>query len=156
MSTAQTNLFTDNNPIVESDEKFRGILKPGNRKQYVFAGKAFMTIRNPKTGGRFTFRVTKPKKTFRTDCFYVSVLNGPNNEKNYAYIGAIFTDKLVTTKASKVKLTAPSAVAFTWFLKNQEDPRIEVWHEGACGKCGRKLTVPESIETGLGPVCEKY
>ena len=32
-------------------------------------------------------------------------------------------------------------------------PKAEVWHEGSCGRCGRKLTVPESIENGLGPVC---
>lgn len=29
----------------------------------------------------------------------------------------------------------------------------KVHHEGRCGKCGRRLTVPESIETGLGPEC---
>jgi hypothetical protein len=31
--------------------------------------------------------------------------------------------------------------------------KVEVWHEGRCGKCSRRLTVPESIATGLGPVC---
>ena len=30
---------------------------------------------------------------------------------------------------------------------------VEVWHEGICGRCGRKLTVPESVERGLGPEC---
>jgi hypothetical protein len=28
-----------------------------------------------------------------------------------------------------------------------------VHHEGRCGRCGRPLTVPSSIETGLGPDC---
>lgn len=32
-------------------------------------------------------------------------------------------------------------------------PEIEVWHEGACCYCGRKLTVPASIELGVGPDC---
>jgi hypothetical protein len=32
---------------------------------------------------------------------------------------------------------------------------IEIWHEGKCGKCGRQLTVPSSIETGIGPECIK-
>ena len=27
---------------------------------------------------------------------------------------------------------------------------IEIWHEGKCGKCGRTLTVPDSIINGLG------
>jgi hypothetical protein len=26
-------------------------------------------------------------------------------------------------------------------------------HAGKCGRCGRKLTVPQSIETGIGPEC---
>jgi hypothetical protein len=30
---------------------------------------------------------------------------------------------------------------------------IEVWHEGNCRRCRRKLTVPASIELGLGPNC---
>jgi hypothetical protein len=30
---------------------------------------------------------------------------------------------------------------------------LEVWHEGRCGRCGRALTVPESVERGIGPEC---
>lgn len=31
--------------------------------------------------------------------------------------------------------------------------QVELWHEGVCGRCAHRLTVPESIESGLGPVC---
>ena len=31
--------------------------------------------------------------------------------------------------------------------------KADGWHEGRCGRCGRKLTVPESIEAGYGPEC---
>ncbi len=31
--------------------------------------------------------------------------------------------------------------------------QLEVWHEGCCGKCGRKLTDAESIARGIGPEC---
>ncbi len=30
---------------------------------------------------------------------------------------------------------------------------VEVWHEGGCCQCAHKLTVPASIELGLGPDC---
>ena len=30
---------------------------------------------------------------------------------------------------------------------------IEIWHEGCCGCCGRRLTVPASVELGYGPDC---
>jgi Family of unknown function (DUF6011) len=29
-------------------------------------------------------------------------------------------------------------------------------HEGRCGRCGRLLTVPESITSGYGPECVKH
>lgn len=32
-------------------------------------------------------------------------------------------------------------------------PSVEVWHEGGCCQCAHKLTVPASIELGLGPDC---
>lgn len=31
--------------------------------------------------------------------------------------------------------------------------RVEVWHDGKCGRCRRDLTVPESVARGLGPEC---
>jgi hypothetical protein len=34
-------------------------------------------------------------------------------------------------------------------------PLIEIWHQGRCGKCGKVLTVPKSIESGFGPECSK-
>jgi hypothetical protein len=30
---------------------------------------------------------------------------------------------------------------------------VEIWHEGRCCRCGRRLTVPESIYAGIGPDC---
>ena len=50
-----------------------------------------------------------------------------------------------------------SVQAFIWFLNRIEADKptdgFEFWHEGKCGRCGRKLTVPESIEAGIGPEC---
>ena len=31
--------------------------------------------------------------------------------------------------------------------------RADVYHSGTCSRCGRVLTTPESIRSGLGPVC---
>jgi hypothetical protein len=30
---------------------------------------------------------------------------------------------------------------------------VDVLHSGRCGRCGRTLTTPDSIERGLGPEC---
>lgn len=86
--------------------------------------------------------------------------DGPDNDNDFLYMGTIFSDGFKSTKRSRVTPTAPSFAAFAWFLARM--PRggelaasdvIEVWHEGKCGRCGRKLTVPESLERGIGPDC---
>lgn len=135
---------------IQTSTQMRGELKPGARKPYALAGKATVTLRSMKTGTRFTYRIKKHKTE---ELYFVGVLNGPDNTNNYQYLGTIFPEGFSVTRKSQINFKAPSAVAFHWFAKNMEHAAVEVWHEGACGKCGRKLTVPESIESGLGPTC---
>lgn len=59
---------------------------------------------------------------------------------------------------SRVSPEAPSVKGFAWIVSRLAAGRdvadqVELRHEGSCGRCGRKLTTPESIDTGLGPVC---
>jgi predicted metal-dependent hydrolase len=42
-----------------------------------------------------------------------------------------------------------------WKLVESLCPGFNVHHEGKCGRCGRLLTVPSSIESGIGPECSK-
>jgi hypothetical protein len=49
---------------------------------------------------------------------------------------------------------------FIWILQNFErledfGDKMHMYHEGACCKCGMPLTTPESIEKGIGPICEE-
>lgn len=148
-------------------------------RRYLEGGNATLTIES-KSGTRFTFRFRQPdpvdlrdpaqvanglRHAKRGRCIWVSVLNGPDNESNYAFIGTIFPDRSTTdirpSGRSKVGLDAPSAQAVQWLLRqtylgtNDEAlfGRATIWHEGRCGRCGRKLTVPESVATGFGPEC---
>lgn len=53
----------------------------------------------------------------------------------------------------KVKL---AIFPWTWnrLVENKGLPDvIEVWHEGCCAQCARRLSVPASIELGYGPDC---
>jgi len=135
----------------------RGQLAEGKRKAFVLAGHAIFTLRSKATQTRFTFKVTQsdPAKCRpgQFPVYFVSLLNGSDNTGDFAYIGTIFADGFRVTRKSRVSADAPSAIAFSWFMKHLEDSRVEVWHEGRCGRCGRTLTVPESIESGLGPIC---
>jgi len=59
---------------------------------------------------------------------------------------------------ARVGKDAPSVKAFDWFWRHMAQgddvsTLVEVHHEGRCGRCGRALTVPESIKSGFGPEC---
>lgn len=125
-------------------------------KAFLLAGNATATLLNPQTGNRFTFKIVKGKKDGAPH--FVKVLTGPSNESDFEYLGCIFPDgRFVVTSRSRISKDAPSARAFAWtwvrVYAGEAIGPAEVWHEGRCGKCGRKLTVPESIKTGLGPIC---
>lgn len=123
---------------------------------YVLAGNAKFTVENTATGGRFTYHVCKSNKWANT--WYVSVLVGPDNTRDYLYIGSITGLTFQRTPKSKIREDAASFVAFKWFndcVNGMRDlpEQVKVYHVGYCGRCGRQLTVPESIEWGFGPEC---
>lgn len=133
------------------------IENPLQALDFILAGKATVTLRSTKTGNRFTYKVTRAKGKDESRPWFVSLMNGRDNENSFAYMACIFGEKLVRTSKSKVSADAPSFRAFRYaferLMRDGEAPGVEVWHEGRCGRCNRKLTVPESIETGLGPIC---
>ena len=143
-------------------------------RDFILAGNARVTLVSQKSGARFTFRVAVPKKAEPGCPHFVSLLSGSDNESAYTFLGSIFTERkyaqgsndasAYTTehtyrhgKKSKISPAAPSAKAWGWawsYLSRGElPPGCEVWHEGRCGCCNRALTVPESIATGIGPIC---
>jgi len=127
-------------------------------RAFVFAGRAIFTIVSGRTGTRYTFRVSASKKypgTHRVD-----LLAGPSNTSDFSYAGYVEADRR-TYKAPRRACDAVKALQWLFhFLAVGDDAwsrvvagQTEVWHEGRCGRCGRRLTVPQSIATGLGPEC---
>ena len=57
-------------------------------RDFFLAGNATGTLVSKRTGARFTFKVRKPDDG-DGQFFFVSVLNGPDNWQNYAYIGYV-------------------------------------------------------------------
>jgi hypothetical protein len=137
-----------------------------NITRFILAGNARFTVRNSNTGNRFTFEVRAPKKETErgglvtdhtANVRFVKVLTGSNNESDYTFIGTIFIDnnKFVHSRKSRISAEAQSVQVFDWFFAKKDElpENIEVNHEGMCGRCGRTLTVPESVESGYGPEC---
>jgi hypothetical protein len=128
--------------------------KLSNITSFIKAGKAVFTLLNEETKNRFTYKVKKHKKK---SLYFVSVLTGSDNVSDYTYIGCIFGREFRTTKRSRVTEDATSFKVFSWFMKNIDKlpSQVKVYHENRCGRCGRALTVPESVQNGFGPECIK-
>ncbi len=129
------------------------------------AGNARLTVVSQRTGARFTYRFRRLAEARCVnpqdfDTIFVSLLRGPDNEGDYSYMGLLADGEyglhMKRTKKSVIADGTPSDVALKWTLRcvTQGELRgVEVWHEGRCCRCGRTLTVPESVASGLGPEC---
>jgi hypothetical protein len=126
----------------------------------MLGGNATVTLVSLKTGTRFTFKI---RANDTGDVHFVSLLRGPDNERDFSYLGRIANMGLFpgrrNAKPGDVGVDAPSSKAFqfAWaqLLHDRLHDQLEIWHEGRCGRCNRKLTVPSSIASGFGPECVK-
>lgn len=137
-------------------------------KNFILAGHAIFTCHNAK-GEHHTFCVNKVPHTSDPTKFnyFVKVLAGPDNTRDYVYMGMLIPDsgKFILTKASKVGEDSQLVKIIRWIFRNvwSQDQLFKqsfpagygLHHEGRCGRCGRLLTTPESVATGYGPECSK-
>lgn len=129
---------------------------------FMTAGRAIFTARGREH--RFTFKVKQPKfeGVPAENLRYVYVLTGPDNTSSYQFVGSLVKKlgrwEYRHSAKSHVGPDALSVKSFGWIVKRlvadlDLTADVEIWHEGRCGCCGRPLTVPESIESGIGEKC---
>jgi hypothetical protein len=172
-----TNFYNDRLDDIYSDGPTCEEITDENRKHklehdkslaFIMAGNATVTFVSKKTGARFTFRIQAPHKEgnegtnaardVSSQMRFVQVLTGQDNENSYRYLGYIKRGVFFHGGAkAKIGADAPSAKAFAWAFKTLtqggDTSSLEIWHEGRCGRCARKLTVPDSVASGYGPEC---
>jgi Family of unknown function (DUF6011) len=141
---------------------------------FLFGGEAIFTLLSH-TGERLTYRVQKKAYTLANApevtryTYWVMLLTGPHNTRDYTYLGTLSNEKQRTfelSPKSHVKdASAASVKGFQWLLKRiagyeqnllqtvMHPDRMSFYHAGRCGRCGRALTVPTSVESGIGPEC---
>jgi hypothetical protein len=137
---------------------------PAAARAYIRAGRARVTLCSERTGTRYTFQVKENSEDPKTDpnrSFFVYLLKGPSNTSDYSYLGMIRGDRFFTTRATHHMDGAAFTKAFRHVYEHlsrrrQMPPGCVVWHESACGRCGRALTVPASIISGIGPECSRH
>jgi hypothetical protein len=127
-------------------------------RDFITAGNATFTILNEASGNYYTYNI---KKHDEHDLWFVKTLVGGNT---YEFIGTYRPNAKYPTRIythgrnSTVDEKEVSVTTFKWvysrFLNNQDKyPTVKVFHTGKCGRCNKKLTTPESIKSGIGPVC---
>lgn len=151
--------MTDNREAARLDEW-------ADQRAFLLAGNATFTLVSTATGKRYTFKIQRPKPRNADEDvsgkWFAKLLTGPENTRDYSYCGMIIREgeslKYIVTRAAKLAADSEPQKALRWIVAHLDadrpfPPELEFWHVGACGMCGRALTVPESIASGLGPVC---
>jgi hypothetical protein len=138
-----------------------GFETPSEALDFIFSGKAVVTLSST-SGTHFTFKVSAGKDG---GIFFVNYLYGPNNAAwggDWAYSGFVKSDDdgNPTTGLIAGRKGTPDAVsfkAFQWALAHLKHGHIPdtltIQHNVTCGVCGRELTDPISVATGIGPIC---
>jgi len=140
---------------------------------YVWAGQAEFTVVSPKTGARYTYQVRAPRRSkdgtqrftreqsvdsplrfvhvvddgahFLGTCYLQDGPDGGTQVRRYVH----------SQERSRLPADDEAVKVAQWMLENLHrlPLGLEVWHLGRCARCGRKLSVPESLTSGIGPDC---
>jgi hypothetical protein len=139
--------------------------KLANDKALAFmtAGNCEVTIKSLETGITFSYKLIRRQSFYKQTDFIYYLKVRMNNVESYA--GNIEfnrdKDKYVYWQGQKGKLnsdeTPVRAIMFVLnaLYKKLYSINVEIYHCGTCGVCGKPLTNPESIMTGIGPSCAR-
>jgi hypothetical protein len=120
-----------------------------------------ITIENRESHEHRTFRVrTQPEESkFAPGQRIIALLTGPDNRYDYQPFAFVNEKGIFVWRQHRGR---DNRSAYDWYaemiweLSNPES----TWHEkykihiaGRCVVCNRKLTTPESISRGIGPIC---
>jgi hypothetical protein len=144
-----------------------------------------VTIHNPATGGHRTFRIQTARTPGKWEGMrFVAILIGPDNTSDYQNFGTVVTETVhpgeigsdgqvnagdsdIVRARVSVKPNysgdgkTTSQTIMRKFAKMLENPPkfmekgIHYHISGHCRRCGRVLTRPDSLATGVGPECAK-
>ena len=129
-------------------------------KEFVLAGRAVFTVQE-KGGAHHTFRVQMSEPEGRwARAWWADFLADENRYRKLAKLDP------VTGQASTYGRTAGLAGSRKLLVLNRVLARVwsgdlaaveaagwRVEHAGRCGRCGRELTTPLSLDRGIGPEC---
>ena len=112
-----------------------------------------ITLRNPATGGHRTFQVRTQheESNFAPGQRVVSLLCDGESYRGFGFVTDDGSINVWRKKATPLFAKYADMLIRTDHYAGQHG--VDYMFEGRCRVCNRQLTNPESIETGIGPVC---
>jgi hypothetical protein len=83
------------------------------------------------------------------------ILAGPDNTADYMGLGFVKPDGRVILWKRHRGTQIEKIVRVLQRVTKYREMGFEYFAEGRCRRCGRTLTTPESIRSGIGPVCQE-
>jgi hypothetical protein len=123
-------------------------------KMNLLTHNGFITVKSVKTSEHRTFRVRTEK--WCDGKRVVSLLQGSDNTSDYVGFGFIreyYGKLLIDVWKSRGEAYRKLATLLEKLDEHTAAGNVEVNFEGTCRVCNRTLTVPESVSSGIGPVC---
>lgn len=127
-------------------------------REYILGGNGIVTLLSPSRKWRtYRFELPRMKSKYPNGTLFVYV---KMKHDHWAYVGMLSDShqSFRSTRGSRFSWTSPEykgALYLTHMMYKDFETPMKVFHEGVCGVCGRPLTRPKSIESGIGPICRK-
>lgn len=144
--------------FINSKETISGEIRLQEALRFMLAGESEFVLLSCKTNRKFRYKLDKKEQ-------FIYWLNTSESNGVFTYAGVLFFDENDNTfkfgKGARGNLTKDDlrVISLLYVLnhlvKNRFDMPLKIYHVGKCGRCGKKLTDPTSILTGLGPICAK-
>lgn len=129
------------------------------------AGRAVLTFRNLERGTHFTVKIKQARdrkdRKIKLDHYNVTISLLGDKTQGMRYAGMMFPkENFRIWVARGVQHDDQLAIVFRWLVNAIRNPeslrgKVHLFHENKCCQCGQPLTHPESVYTGIGPVCMK-
>ena len=121
------------------------------------------TLHNTDRNTHLTFKARRPKGWTVNSPVLIDLMVGTDNESDFGFIGSVNTRGFFKA-STKSKVSEDRAKlggrALVWLLtkinNGVELPEaLEIKGASKCCRCAKKLTNPDSVNDGMGPVCRK-
>lgn len=140
----------------------RHLIDANEFRSFLFQGRANFTMVNVDTGNHITYyiksRKVKRNQPEETNFFEVYVKAIGDKLHGKVEVGEIDRKKGVINVKSGIKSDYVGLITIQWLIKNWRNlerykEKLRIYHLNHCCKCGMPLTVEDSIQDGIGPVC---